>query len=922
MVGRTVSTYEILESLGEGGMGVVYKARDTRLERFVALKFLKPEGITPERKLRFLQEARSLSGLNHPNIVHVHDIGEWEGMDFIAMEFVAGTTLQELLTRGPLALREALKFAIQIADAVSAAHEAGIVHRDLKPGNIIVTERKRIKVLDFGLAKLVDPEIATSDASGSSETKIAAQKLNYTVDGMLVGSISYMSPEQALGQRVDARSDIFAFGSILYEMLAGAAAFPGSKVETLANIIYTEPKSLSEISTEINPELEWIVARCLRKDPARRFQSIAEARSALEDLHSESSSSITRRPGSSSGELALPLIAPASAQRRSWRWLVAAAGALLIVTGAGIWLWMSRHRSAPSPPLLSGPIRLTTESGLNISPAVSADGKFVAYASDRGGNGHLDIWLRQIGGADAIRLTNDPEDDDTPTFSPDGTQIAFHSEKEGGGLYLVPTLGGPERRLADGGKGPQFSPDGSQIAYWVGPLVPYPLSSGHPAIFVVSLATGIVRRIAPDFAGALHPVWSPDGKHLLFAGQRVSGQDSTYAWWMTSLDNHSDKQGARTCGKMFSYDFAAEPRQWTGNKVLFTEDSDDPSYIGEVQVDPATCQPTGAPRRLRSGTTSEDSPSLAQNGSLVFSSVNDRTNIYSIPLVEKNSRKEEPRALVRDESDDDAGSLSGDGKLLAFSSSRTGNDEIWIRDLTTAADRELTFGGVRPRITPLISPDGKQVAWRENNTSSAVVRITPVRGGASIQPCTHCSKPEVWLPDSRRLLYELGAFPRSSIGLMNVSTGENSTFMSVGQRGVSANSITQDGKWFLFTVYENGQNFSTYAAPLTGAQAPARSSWVQILRSSEGDGNAIWADDGSLLVFSSSRDGFNCLWGLRVNQLTKRREGEPFPIRHFHAPSLQLDAPSPLQPVVLEANTVIVSLHERAGSVWEIPGTN
>ena len=259
MIGQRLLHYEITGKLGEGGMGVVYKARDSHLKRFVALKVLPPEKVADaERKQRFVQEARSASALNHPNIVTVYDIGQTDGVDFIAMEYVEGKTLDELIGRKGLKLSEALKYAVQIADALARAHAAGIVHRDLKPGNVMVTAEGRVKVLDFGLAKL------TGD--GTTQTEYPK-----TESGLIVGTVRYMSPEQAEGKKVDARSDIFSFGSLLYEMLTGRPAFrrdcPGL---TLAAILHMEPPPLPD---GIPGELEKVITRCLRKDPARRQQT-------------------------------------------------------------------------------------------------------------------------------------------------------------------------------------------------------------------------------------------------------------------------------------------------------------------------------------------------------------------------------------------------------------------------------------------------------------------------------------------------------------------------------------------------------------------------------------------------------------------------------------------------------------------------
>jgi serine/threonine protein kinase len=324
MIGRTVSHYEITEKLGEGGMGVVYKARDSRLKRFVALKVLPPEKVTdPERKKRFVQEARAASALNHPNIVTVYDIDQSDGIDFIAMEHVEGKTLDALIGRKGLKLSEALKYAVQIADALAKAHAAGIVHRDLKPGNVMVAAEGRVKVLDFGLAKLtettpVGPEDSTLTETPSTEL------------GLIVGTASYMSPEQAEGKKVDARSDIFSFASLLYEMLTGRRAFRrDSPALTLAAILHLEPPPLP---AGIPQELERVIARCLRKDPARRFQHMDDLKVALEELKEESDS----------GKLAGAQVPARPRNRRFLRPGLAAAAVLVLAAGS-VFLWRRAH---------------------------------------------------------------------------------------------------------------------------------------------------------------------------------------------------------------------------------------------------------------------------------------------------------------------------------------------------------------------------------------------------------------------------------------------------------------------------------------------------------------------------------------------------------------------------------------------------
>ena len=320
MTGGTVAHYQILEKLGEGGMGLVYKARDTHLDRFVAIKVLPPERVTDlERKRRFVQEAKAASALNHPNIITIHDIASEAGRDFMVMEFVAGKTLDQLIPRKGVRLGETLKLAVQIADALSRAHAAGIIHRDLKPGNVMVDEHGLVKVLDFGLAKLTEPRVGEE-----APTQTAA--------GTIIGTVAYMSPEQAEGKPVDARSDIFSFGSLLYEMLTGRQAFKGeSVVSTLAAILHQEPPSLGE---EVPGELRRVVGRCLRKDPARRYQHMDDLRVALAELKEESDT----------GELAA---AKERKERRIRRWMWPVTGAVAAAALAtGSWFLFMRSPRA------------------------------------------------------------------------------------------------------------------------------------------------------------------------------------------------------------------------------------------------------------------------------------------------------------------------------------------------------------------------------------------------------------------------------------------------------------------------------------------------------------------------------------------------------------------------------------------------
>ena len=496
-------------------MGVVYKASDARLNRFVAIKVLPPEKLAdPERKRRFAQEARAALALNHPNIVTIYDIGEADGVQYIAMEYIQGETLDRLFGRKGLPLKESLNFAVQIADALAKAHAAGILHRDLKPSNIMVTGDGIVKILDFGLAKLVEAEGSADRAA------TATAEAPLTQNGCIVGTTAYMSPEQAEGKPLDARSDIFSFGSVLYEMLTGRRPFTGdSTASTLAAIIMGNPVAPSEISGTLPLEVERAVLRCLRKDPQRRWQTMSDLKVVLQDLKQESDS----------GKSAAHVAARSDRGRKMWRLILAAAFVFTLAAAVAGWLFFRRTER----PAIGAIERLTFETGVALHPALSPDGKFLAYAADRAGS--FDIYVRQLAGRQTVRLTQHEADDWYPSFSPDGSKIVFRSERDNGGVYVVDLLGGNERKIADGGRVPGFSPDGSTVVYLVAAAV-----TNGGKLFLVPANGGSTQPFQPEFTipgiGPTHspPLWSPDGKYILFDGLRP-GERNSRGWWIAPV---------------------------------------------------------------------------------------------------------------------------------------------------------------------------------------------------------------------------------------------------------------------------------------------------------------------------------------------------------------------------------------------------
>lgn len=477
--GHKLDHFEILELAGRGGMGEVYRARDSRLKRDVALKIL-PADFARDRPrvMRFEREARAASALNHPNIVQVYETGHSNGTYWIASELVPGHLLRHFIERGAVPTRRVIEIAIQIADGLAAAHAAGIVHRDLNPANVMVTPEGPVKILDFGLAKR---RRAISGKSGSLTAEL-------TTPGLIMGTPGYMAPEQISGKPADPRSDVSGLGVILYELLSGKRAFQGDSVIGVisANLKNDPP----ELPSSLPPALRRIVYRCLEKEPAHRFQSAADVGFALLAV-------------SDRGVLVPPVVP----RRAIWpKWMAIAVFACL----CSFFLAREFYRN-PATSDTWTLTRLTADAGLSSTLALSPDGKLLAYSSDRTPAGERDLYVRQVAGGQPIRLTFDGANNTTPDFSPDGSRIVFHSNRDGGGIYEIPAFGGEVQLLARHGFNPRFSPDGSAVAYWVG--APNVASSvpGSGAVWVISMTGGEPRKVGSNFTAARYPVWSPDG---------------------------------------------------------------------------------------------------------------------------------------------------------------------------------------------------------------------------------------------------------------------------------------------------------------------------------------------------------------------------------------------------------------------------
>jgi eukaryotic-like serine/threonine-protein kinase len=862
MIGTTAGHYEILERLGEGGMGVVYKARDVLLNRMAALKFLPTEGVdASDKRSRFIQEAQSASGLNHPNIITIYEVGKAGDRDFIAMELVQGQTLDQLMGRKPLSLERTLTYSIQIADALAAAHAAGIVHRDLKPANVMVTDSGLVKVLDFGLAKLMPGPWSTS-TSGATET-IPAQAPR-TSDGTIVGTVAYMSPEQAEGRPVDHRSDIFSFGALLHEMLTGRRAFQGeSAASTLASILTAEPPSLSAQTPGAPAELVRIVSRCLRKLPEKRWQSLADVKIALEELKQDVESGRSDTPS-----------AQASRPRRGWMAIVGAAAGAAVLT-ALVMAWRASPASAPELWQIG---RLTGDAGLSLYPAISRDGKLVTYVSDRAGSESLDLWVQQIDGGDPVQLTRDLAACREPDFSPDGSKIVVHCGADPGAIYVVPTLGGLSKRIAEG-DWPRFSPDGSKISY-----VTFPNGAAPSSIWIAPTSGGKPTELKVGKHVTSAPVWRPDGNGLLTIGlpESPDAAGNRFDWYFVPADGGPIvTTGAITWLRLGDFGPGRNLGVTVGG-VLFSHGNAESSNIYRLPFDAAFRNVTGEPVPVIVGAGLNFSPTASQDGRRITFAVGNNlsNNIWRATIDPKTGTVSAPPVRITSGVDPSLmPSPSRDGKRLAYIGSARKSPEVRIRNLESNTDVRLA--GAKEWTYLVLSPDGSTVAFTSDLRIGSAIYTVPSAGGVPKGVCATCGRPVEWLADRTKLLIDNAGPQQHDIEILDVTTGKTTGLLHHGEFQLTMPRVSPDGRVIVFTQVRPGRARRIYLAPFTGQPVP-EDQWSVVIDGSDFDRQPAWAPTGSTIYFLSERDGSRCIWAQRVDTATRQAIGSPFAAHHVH----------------------------------------
>jgi eukaryotic-like serine/threonine-protein kinase len=735
LLGRRLGPYEVLSRIGRGGMGEVYQARDTRLGRRVALKILPSDFATDEERMRrFRREAKAASALSHANLATIYDVGESEGAHYIAMEYVEGKTLGELIGRKGMRLGEALNYGMQITDALAAAHETGIVHRDLKPGNVMVTAKGQVKVLDFGLAKWREKV-----AEGSRES--TATEESKTEEGRIVGTVAYMSPEQAEGRPVDARSDIFSFGSVLYEMVTGRRAFQGeTQASVLAAILKEDPRPASEVVEALPKEVERLISRCLRKDAERRYQHMHDLKVELQELKEDSES----------GRL---LATPARARQFTPVRLVVVAVAIVaiaVIVVAG-WYWFGQWRStAPETQLVPKP--LTAYPGYETAPSFSPDGNFVAFQRCGEVPGtDCDIYVKQIGVEPPFPLTSGPAIDFSPAWSPDGLFIAFlrqvsPSKSE---VVLIPRTGGQARVLGESDS-PRLDIDwGMPYLDWTPDskwlVVPSAESSqAAGGLSLLSAGTLEKRGLTTPPAGFWDgtPSISPDGRTMAFTRWRGLSSDL----YLLRLGVNYEPQGERHIS-VSTGEIMILAAAWTpdGTEIVLSSQNYSFGSLWRMAV-----SASAKPRRLPVASESPLGLAVSRKGDRLAYLVETRkSSIWRVDLGGTSQAAAIPFPLIRSTRNQLHPAYSPDGRRVAFASNISGHAEIWVCNSDGSNAEQLTSIGANTE-APAWSPDGRSIVFSSNVGGNELdVYVVGANGGSPQRLTTGLGGTSPWPSWSR-----------------------------------------------------------------------------------------------------------------------------------------------------------------------------
>jgi serine/threonine protein kinase len=812
-----VGRFRILEFIGHGGMGQVYRAEDMYSGGELAVKSIRPEiAADPDVARRFRRELRISRQVTHPNVCRVFELwaAKTEGghdVVFLTMELLQGETLaQRLAKRGRLAPKEALIIAKQMAAGIAEVHRLGIVHRDVKPSNVYLVRGadggERAVVMDFGLARTVE----------------ASASQHMTRAGAVLGTPAYMAPELFQGADASVASDIYGFGVTLYEMVTGSSQ------------AVISPKKLSPGLTG------WVaeIVKCLNPDPGKRPLDAAKIVERIQ-----------------------------SAPRRAQLKALAIAALIAALAAAAVF---ALNRTTQPPTTYA---QLTFDEGFTGDFSFTADGKTFVYSSDRAGPGNLNIWIQDVASGQTHKVASSPWHDLEPAISPDGKMVAFRSERDGSGIYEVPTTGGIPRLVAKFGHHPRFSADGRWLAYWTGQTGDY--SEASARVWVVPAAGGAPRRIAAEFADARYPAWAPEGHFILFRGA-PTGYPSVAAdgdWYVANTDT-----GRLT--RTYAFEQLAKlnlephdaPLYWDHGRVVFSARSKSATNIWAMRFGFRAFQLNRQPERLTSAATLEVAPWALPGGRVAYASWKAAVRIWRVPI-----HGGLPEKITQDDSLDSRPTVSADGRWLLFGRRMAAVRSTYVMEMPSGTSRMLEPAS---RTSAAISPNGRLAAFTEYTAKGPRILLKDIGTDREETFCEDCGEVISWLPDNSAVLY-LRRSKREGRQIRMLDLTSRKTNAVLRGAGFDQAAVSPDGRWIAFNVRQDGVTSSLYIAPFARGQEAAFDRRISLTPGIVWDDKPQWSPDGSEIFFSSNRDGFMCLWRQKLDKGVPA--GRPESVLHMHS---------------------------------------
>lgn len=870
-VGKKINQYKIISLLGMGGMGAVYLAQDAILGRKVAIKLMSTDfGGELSKPIRFFQEAKSASALNHPNILTVHEIGEFEGANYLVTEYVEGRTLKKYLFDEEHSLRSILEIALQILAALTAAHEAGITHRDIKPDNIMIRNDGMVKVLDFGLAKLSDTW-KEQDVDLEGETVVKHQ----TIEGMILGTPQYMSPEQARGQRVDSRSDIFSFGIVLYEMLSGQVPFSGvNEIDTIGSILKDEPKPLSELNPEISDELDRLVAKTLRKDREKRFQNIKDLYIDLNDIKKSVEPNMRIPTPTASQPVADTLKTTGNIVSERRFSIIHAALFLLLaaVIGGTLW-WYSATGKIDD--LTVAELKTLEVVSWSSSPqefysfgSFSPDGKMVAFSSTRTGN--RNIWVKQTNSGDSVQVTKDEFNSERPIWSPSGEEIAFFSARNGkAGIWRIPVFGGSAKLIAE------VVDDSSTLLFWSANNLIYYYSRAE--LYSIDAATGATKKVTDLQANGINPGSldiSRDEKLVAYS----TTQGETFSAWIDRVEGGNAKKVASFNAEIKNIAWHADNRRIFFSAIV---DGTFQIFIGDADGSKPR-QITFAERDCFVVDASDDGMQV------LYGSAKEESDIWAVDI---GSEKES--TVAADIDSELWANVSPDGKSIVYQSvknlsqgNKIANGNILTKKLNSDdPPQQIAENG----FLPVWSPDSQKIAFVQFTGTIEGLHMIDQTGGNqkqlfgegtigpsySVLPYNHIQTNDfAWSADSRKIAHMVIENGRRALQLVNTdgSGTIKLTDESISDRSLYCPIWSPDGKQIAFTsktVETNADGVPKYGVYVVDVETKELK---QVIHEPKFLRLLGWAPDGSSLflasVGSNPMDGLHTIVSLLKVEMT------------------------------------------------------